>query len=88
MMSLLHNYLLAMARLEEYSTIFPPIPHLLQVRIFASIKWTTIYPSNCEMSGTFLILKKSRNNVQHKKLQIKICSIHGMSSKVHQLLQV
>ena len=29
MMSLLHNYMLAMARLEEYLTIFPSIPHLL-----------------------------------------------------------
>ena len=38
MMSLLHNYVLAMAHLEEYSTIFPPIPHLLQVGILALIK--------------------------------------------------
>ena len=54
MMSLLHNYMLAMAHLEEYLTIFPAIPHLLYVGIFALIKWTTIYPSNCEMSGKFI----------------------------------
>ena len=52
MMSLLHD-MVAMAHLEGYSTIFPPIPHLLQVGIFALIKYTTIYPSIYEMSGKF-----------------------------------
>ena len=69
MMSLLHNYMLAKAHLEEYSTVFPPIPHLLYVEIFVLIKWTTIYHSNYEMSGKFLTLKIP---VQYKTLQIKI----------------
>ena len=38
-----------------FNFIFPHIPH--SFGIFALIKWTTIYPSNCEMSGKFIILK-------------------------------
>ena len=53
MISLLHKYMLAMSHLGDYLTIFP---HLLLVGIFALIKWTTIYSSNCEMSGKFITL--------------------------------
>ena len=71
MISLLHNYMLAMSHLEDYLIIFPPYLNYYRLEYLHRLNGLLSTPQivKCLVNLSHL---KSRNNVQHKKLQIKI----------------
>ena len=72
MMSLLHNYMLAMAHLEDYLTLsFHHTSFIIGWNIWLNGLLSAPQIVKCLVNLAHL---KSRNNVQHKKLQIKIGS--------------